>query len=233
MILTAHQPAYLPWLGLFHKIAMSDMFCVFDVAQYQTNDFNNRNKIKTNTGPVWLSVPVFSKDHFEKQIRDVLIVNRGWNRKHWKSIRLAYEKAPYFSTYAPELEELIAGRTYERLTDLDTDMLRLFMRWLEIEVPIVRASDYDLIGKKSDLVLDMCRKLGATQYIFGALGRDYADVEAFRAAGIEPYFQDYHHPQYRQLHGPFAPYMAAIDLIFNEGPRSKAILLSGNLERLS
>ena len=66
MILTAHQPVYLPWLGLFHKIALADQFCIFDIAQYQRKDFNNRNKIKTHTGPIWLSVPVESKDHFSK-----------------------------------------------------------------------------------------------------------------------------------------------------------------------
>lgn len=46
MILTAHQPVYLPWLGLFHKIALSDVYCFFDDVQYLRRDWNNRNKIK-------------------------------------------------------------------------------------------------------------------------------------------------------------------------------------------
>ena len=231
MILTAHQPSYLPWLGYFHKIALSDLFCVFDVAQYQTNDFNNRNRIKTNTGPMWLSVPVLSKNHFHLRLADAEVINRGWNRKHWRSILLAYQWAPYFADYAPELEEIILHRTFTRLTDLNTEMLRMFLRWLDINVPIVFATDYDLQGKKSDLVLDMCLKLKASTYIFGALGRDYADVAAFRAAGVEPYFQDYKHPEYRQLNGPFVPYMSIIDLVFNEGPRSKDIIMSGNITK--
>ena len=64
MILTAHQPVYLPWLGLFHKIALSDAFVWFDDVQYQKRDWNNRNKIKTNSGPAWLTVPVHNKDHY-------------------------------------------------------------------------------------------------------------------------------------------------------------------------
>ena len=28
-ILTAHQPAYLPWLGLLHKITIADTYVFF------------------------------------------------------------------------------------------------------------------------------------------------------------------------------------------------------------
>jgi len=103
MILTAHQPCYIPWFGLFHKIHLSEMFCLFDIAQYQIKDFNNRNKIKTNTGGIWLTVPVESKDHFKKKICDIRIINNGWNKKHFKSIMFAYKKADYFEQYIYDL----------------------------------------------------------------------------------------------------------------------------------
>lgn len=228
MILTAHQPVYLPWLGLFHKIALADEYCVFDVAQYQTKDFNNRNKIKTNAGPIWLTVPVESKDHFNKRIADVKIIRNGWERKHLKSISLAYRKAPYFEQYFPALEALLTT-PFDLLTSLNTEMLRLLLGQLGISREIVFATDYALEGAKSDLVLDMCLKLGASDYIFGAQGRNYADVDRFLARGVTPHFQEYHHPVYRQLHGPFEPYMSVIDLLYNEGPGSLQILMSGNV----
>ncbi len=71
VILSAHQPVYLPWLGLFHKIALTDIFCFFDIVQYQRKDFNNRNKIKTSAGPIWLSVPVKSSGRFDCLITDI------------------------------------------------------------------------------------------------------------------------------------------------------------------
>lgn len=227
MILTAHQPVYLPWLGLFHKIALADMFCIFDIAQYQTKDYNNRNKIKTNTGAIWLSVPVESKDHFQKKICDIRIINNGWNRKHLKSIQLAYQKAPFYKEHIGRLEAILAAR-YDFLTDLNTEILRYSLDALGIRIPIVKASDYDFEGYKSDLVLDMCVKLKADNYIFGAQGKNYADVASFTEKGIGVHFQSYIHPEYRQLHGEFEPYMSLIDLLFNEGPRSKEILMSGN-----
>ena len=107
MILTAHQPVYLPWLGLFHKIAVADLFCYFDIVQYQTKDYNNRNKIKIHTGEIWLSVPVESKDHFGKRVGDIRILQNGWQRKHIKSIQHAYQKSLYFRDYIAELESIL------------------------------------------------------------------------------------------------------------------------------
>lgn len=228
MILTAHQPVYLPWLGLFHKIALADLFCFFDIAQYQTKDFNNRNKIKTHSGDIWLSVPVESKNHFGKSVGEIRIVQDGWQRKHVKSISMAYKKAPYFENYIGELAAILTSQSLETLSALNLAILRFAARNLDITTPIVMASDYDFKGTKSDLVLDMCVQLKADTYIFGAQGRDYADAESFRVRGVDPYFQDYRHPQYRQLHGEFKPYMSIIDLLFNEGPRSREIVMSGN-----
>ena len=229
MILTAHQPVYLPWLGLFHKIALSERFCIFDIAQYQTKDFNNRNKIKTNTTPIWLSVPVESKVHFDKKLCDIKIINNGWNRKHFKSIDLAYRKAPFYSDYIGKLESILALTTYTYLVDLNLATLEFGLRSLGINVPIVTASSYDFQGNKSELVLDMCKKLGASEYIFGAQGRDYADVDSFASCSIKPHFQEYKHPVYPQLHGPFEPNMSVIDLLFNVGPNSHEVLMSGNV----
>lgn len=228
MILTAHQPVYMPWLGLFHKIFLADMFCMFDIAQYQTKDYNNRNKIKTNVGELWLTVPVESKDHYNKKICDIRIINNGWNKKHLKSIYLAYKKAPYFEVYMDQLQSIL-NRKYDFLKDLNFDILIFMLNNLGINIPIVKATDYDFQGTKSDLVLDMCLKLGANKYIFGSQGRNYADIPSFNSKGVEIYFQDYQHPFYEQLHGNFIPFMSTIDLLFNEGPRSKEILLHNNV----
>lgn len=231
MILTAHQPVYLPWLGLFHKIALADLFCYFDIAQYQKKDFNNRNKIKTYDGEIWLSVPVESKNHFGKSVGDIRVIHNGWQHKHFRSIQLAYQHAPYFRQYRCGLEEVLIGHEYETLSALNISMLRYLLKCLAIDTPIVMASEYDFAGAKSDLVLDMCLKLEADVYIFGAQGRNYADIDTFRAMGVRPIFQDYRHPIYAQLHGDFLPYMSVIDLLFNEGPRSREILFTGNVDR--
>ena len=233
LVLTAHQPGYLPWLGLFHKIALADLYCVFDVAQYQTKEFDNRNRIKTPNGPLWLSVPVESKGHFQKTIGDIPIVHDGWNKKHVRSLQMAYGKAPYFKDYMGEIEAILM-QGHARLSDLNVALLKTFLKWLAIDVPVVRASDYDLQGAKSDLVLDMCLKLKASDYIFGAQGKDYADIPSFLKAGVTPYFQAYSHPTYRQVGGgDFLPYMSVLDLLFNAGSESRDIIMRGNAASLA
>lgn len=232
MKLTAHQPVYLPWLGLFHKIYLADEFCLFDIVQYQTKDFNNRNKIKTNDGSIWLSVPVDSKDHLNKKINEIKIVNNGWNKKHFKSISLAYKKSNYFNHYIDEIENILLKNDYENLTDLNFAFLKFGINALNIGTKIKIASNYSFEGTKSKLVLDMCKKLGANEYLFGIQGKDYADIDEFNENKVIPYFQEYIHPEYNQLHGQFIPNMSFIDLLFNEGPNSQEIFLRGNISTI-
>lgn len=231
MILTAHQPVYLPWIGLFHKIALADCFCIFDIAQYQKNDFNNRNKIKTANGSLLLTVPVKAKGRFNDQIKNTKIANDQWKRQHFKAICLNYKKTPFFDKYIKELEDIYIGKKYEYLADLNTTMLIYFLEKLDIDVKIIKASDYSFEGRKSDLVLDMCKKLKATKIIFGENGKHYVDVDSFKKDRIKTIFQDYSHPEYKQCFQKdgFLSHLSIIDLLFNEGNRSKDIIMSGNI----
>jgi len=231
MIVTAHQPVYLPWLGLFHKIALADRFISFNQVQYQAKDWNNRNKIKTPQGPIWMTVPVLRKGRLGKSYQDIEINGSiNWGRKHWQALRLNYAKAPYFGKYADYFENVYA-REWRTLVKLNESMLQWFVDTLGIGINIESAGDFDFEGTKGNLVLDMCRKTEADTYIFGAQGRDYADIAAFEAAGVKLHFQNYVHPEYPQLSGQFQPYMSIVDLLFNCGDDSLDILMSGNISR--
>jgi hypothetical protein len=203
----------------------------FNQVQYLPKDWNNRNKIKTATGEIWLTVPVLRKGYREKEICEIEINNNvPWRRKHWRSIYLNYKKAPYFEKYASFFED-VYQREWHYLTDLNEFMLRWFLDLLGIKVKFRKASDFRFRGQKSDLVLDMCKQLGADVYIFGALGKDYAQVEDFETAGIQVVFQDYNHPTYPQQHVHFISHLSIIDLLFNCGDESLDILMSGNITR--
>lgn len=231
MILTAHQPVYLPWLGLFHKIALADTFVSFNQVQYLPKDWNNRNRIKTPQGPLWLSVPVLRKGYLEKKITEIEINNaEPWRRKHWRSLLANYRAAPHFKMYSAFFED-VYQRDWRFLADLNDYMLKWFLGTLGIRCKFLAASEFQFQGEKSDLVLDMCKQLGATTYIFGALGKEYANVEQFEAAGTKVLFQDYHHPEYPQQHGAFVSHLSIVDLLFNCGESSADILMSGNMAK--
>ena len=107
-------------------------------------------------------------------------------------------------------------RTWERLAELCFEMMLAFNRLLEIDSRIVKASDLaGVTGAKSELILNLCRRLGGTTYIAGTLGRNYLDEAAFERAGIRIAYQDYHHPVYRQAYPGFEANMAVVDLLMN------------------
>lgn len=218
MVLTAHQPTYMPWLGTFHKILLSDTFCFFDIAQYQKKEWDNRNKIYTPNGPIWLSVPVESSNHFSKTVGTISIQNEtSWAEKHYKTIYLNYKNHPFFEIHQPFLEEMFLKNKWEKLVDLNVFFYKYILNLLQKNIPIVMASDYDFKGQKSDLVLDMCQKLGASTYIFGGEGENYADQQSFEEAGIHLVFQKYNHPIYKQYRNKnqFISHLSILDLIMN------------------
>lgn len=231
-VLTAHQPVYLPWLGLFHKIALADEFVYFDMVQYLKKDWNNRNKINTVNGPIWLTVPVLTKGKFYQKLSEVKINNQlPWRKQHWSSIYFNYKKTPYFADYEQDLKAFY-DREWEYLNDLNREMLQYFLKVLGIKTTWIEGSPLQLQGQKSDLVLDMCKKLKSDLYIFGALGKEYAQVDAFAKENIKIYFQDYSHPTYKQqFPKPFESHLSIIDLLCNHGKDSLNILMQGNIAR--
>ena len=233
MILTAHQPVYLPWLGLFHKIALAETFVYFDQVQYLPKDWMNRNKIRTKSGSIWLTVPVLRKGYRDLKTSEIEINNSiNWQKKHLRSISLNYKKSPYFENYIPFFED-VYSRKWEFLGDLNEYMLKWFLDELGIKVNFLNAKNFKFQGEKSSLILNMCKKLDASTYIFGTLGKDYANVHEFEKNNIKLIFQDYNHPKYSQLYSEFVSHLSIIDLLFNHGPKSLEIILSNNISQKS
>lgn len=215
MILTVHQPAYLPWLGYFEKIMRSDVYVYFDNVQFERGSFINRNKIKTANGPVWLTVPVFSKGYRERTLLDLAIDNTiNWQRKHFLSIITAYKKAPYYKEFIEKIEPFYT-KIYSSLTDYCYDYLLFWLRELSISTKVLRQSDLGVAGHKSELVLNMCKSVEADTYISGALGKNYIDDDLFSKNGIKVIYQDYKPQSYPQLWGGFTPCLSILDFVMN------------------
>jgi hypothetical protein len=94
-------------------------------------------------------------------------------------------------------------------------------------VPILRSSSLALAGQKTERIIDMCRKVGATSYLSGRGGSTtYLDVELMKKAGISVLWQHFDHPTYPQRYPAlgFVPQLAFLDLVLNCGPDSRSIL---------
>ncbi len=221
------QPGYLPWLGFFDQELSVDLFVLYDDVQYDRRGWRNRNRVKTPDGSVWLTVPVIQKGKYEQIIRDVKIDNeRPWRKKHLGTVEGFYKQAPYFNTLFPGFSELIDS-DWEYLWELDLALIKWINEKIGIETEIKLASELNITGQKSERLLEICRKLGANEYYSGAAARHYLDLEIFRNAGIDVYFQEYVHPKYPQLHGDFLSHMSVLDLMMIVLPESKRIIQSG------
>jgi hypothetical protein len=215
VILSVHQPAYLPWLGLFDKIHRSDVFVFLDTVQFEKNSYINRNQIKTDKGALWLTLPVLQKGHTSSTLLETQIDNaQGWKKKHLNSIYHNYRKAPGFSEKYAKLESIYRPG-YERVADLCFDHLRFWMEELGIALKIERARDLGLTEKKSDLIRALCRHFKADHYLSGILGKNYLDLDTFKQDGISVEFQDYTSPVYPQLHGDFISNLSVLDAWMN------------------
>jgi WbqC-like protein family len=227
MIISINQPAYLPWLGYFQRIAVSDLHIVLDHVQFEKNSFTNRNKIKTANGCCWLTVPVKTKDKFgDLAIKSLEIDNyNNWRIKHWQTIRQSYAKAPYFKEHSLFFES-IYQREWQYLSDLCREITKYLLQALNINTPLLLSSEMQVEGVKDELIVNLCQKAGASTYLSGILGQNYIREDLFESQRIKVEYQNYVHPLYHQAQGrDFSPYMSAIDLLFNYGSQSLDILL--------
>jgi hypothetical protein len=191
MIISIHQPAYLPWLGYFDKINKSDLFIFLDTVQFQKNSFQNRNLIlKKNDTPMWLTVPI-EKNHFEI-IHKIKIHNGfNWKKKHYDSIRFNYSGTKNFNKIFRKLHQFY-NREWVFLNDICYDMLIFFCDLLNIKTKIIKLSEEEnILGQKSDLILNICKKYNAKTYYSGINGKSYLDLTKFEQEKINVIFQNF------------------------------------------
>jgi hypothetical protein len=224
------QPTYLPWLGYFDLLDQVDTFVLLDTVQFEKQSWQQRNRIKTPTGLLWLTVPVVFRGRLGQRIVDVEIREADFWRDHLRAVELNYRRAPFFAEYFPALSELLPSASSSlRLAELNIGLLRWLAQALGIKTPIVRSSELAVDGKRTHLLAEICSLLGAATYVSPLGSADYLlnELPTLTSRGVNVVFQHYDHPSYRQLFPPFLAHASALDLLFNEGEASLATVRSG------
>lgn len=214
-----HQPQYLPWLGLIDRVYRCDAFVILDSVPYSKNYFYNRNKIKTSDGIMWLTIPVLTKGHYGQAFTETRIdKNQDWGAKHWKSISYSYGNASFFKDYS-EYFFITMQKQWTILADICVETFTFLLKSFNINTKVVRSSELSVNGKKEELLINICKKMGATHYLSGIDGKNYLDMDLWKEYDIQIDFQNYAHPAYPQLYGDFVSNLSAIDLLFNCGEK--------------
>ena len=235
MIIAIHQPHYLPWLGYLHRMAQVDAFVLLDHVQFERRNYQNRTMVRMNDEARWLTVPVIQHSQKER-IVDKEVDNRleaagkWWSPTHFATLRHAYREAGFFAAYQAQFKQLFETR-FEKLVDLNQAGLDLLREAFAITTPLVKSSELAVEGARGDLVLNICRALGADTLMVGFGGsRGYLDVDAFKRAGVAVTYHQFTHPEYPQCAtkegAPFLRGLSAVDMLLNCGPRSRELLFA-------
>lgn len=236
MIVGIHQPNFLPWLGYFYKMSICDTFVYLDSVPFSKGSYTNRVQIKSQSGPRWVTVPVLTSGRLGQNIVDLAIDDHSdWRRKVLATLEGCYGGCQHFQPYFRQIKQLITSDT-GNLCELNIELVEYFAGQLDIKAQQVRASKLSARGKATDLLIGLCKEIGADTYLSGSGGADYQDEQAFADADLKLVYTKYKHPQYPQasLSGieplsEFVAGMSIVDLLFNCGPQSSDILRSGQV----
>ena len=218
MLVSIHQPQYLPWFPYIHKIISSDVFIFLDNVDFQKNGLQNRNRILTSNGPSWLTVPVRQK--LGQKILDTKINDcTNWREKHMKTLTMSYGKLNYFKSNHERLWKVYMN-TQDSLSDLNISLTEELLALMNVSTPTYRSSQLNPSGSSSQLLLSLCQTVGASTYISGAGGHNYLDVGLFESSGISVQFLDPVLPKrYPHIRSKFGIHtdLSVVDLLFNCG----------------
>ena len=231
MILSGHQPEYLPYIGFFNKIILCDLFVLVDHVQFVKKDYQNRNRIRTPQGPAWLTIPVKTSGKYHQKINEVEISNsKDFRKKHRNAIYYNYKKSPYFDLLMPFFDNLYSS-DINKLVDINEKIIFFILDILNINTPIVRTSDLIPDGNKTQMLVNMCKQYKCNTYLSGEGALDYVNESVFNEEDLKSRYRMHKTIEYSQMGEGFSPSLSVIDLIFNCGPTKsyEIIKKSGNI----
>lgn len=220
--IAAVQSNYIPWKGYFDLINSVDEFVLYDSAQYTRRDWRNRNRIKTNSGVRWLTIPVKVKGQYSQKIKDTKVADKKWAVKHWKTLLFNYSKAPFFEDFKKMFEELYLNSKEEYLSLINYRFLTTINKILGIKTKLTWVDSLDTnindLTDKTEKLIAICRKLKATEYVSGPSAKNYLKESIFLKNKVKVSWMDYSdYPIYDQLYLPFVHEVTILDLIFTLG----------------
>jgi len=222
------QPTYLPWVGYFALIGTVDVFVFLDDVEFSHQSWQQRNRIKTQSGPQWLSVPVRLAGKSHQFICDVEINDtQSWQRRHACTILMSYAKAPYMALHRTWIQNIYQTKQ-PSLCNLNIGIIQDIAGFLGLKTKFIRSSTMEKLDDRIGRLVAYCKDVGADEYISPPGSFDYLGAgNEFKSEGIRLSYFNYEHPVYAQLHGSFIAYLSAIDVLLNEGPNSYPVIMSG------
>jgi hypothetical protein len=195
-LLTAHQPNLFPRLKVLHKIVQADCWVILDDVQFVPREWQNRVRASFLLQPdltFWITIPVGQSPRYRSTISGIKICNYlEARRKILRSIECSYRRSPYWTWIDEYLKAVLTEKPISGLREVAVRSAVQCLARLEIRTNYVFSSTLKAKGKGSLRLVDICKKMKATNYLSGSGGKSYIDENAFRKAGISLYWQQWH-----------------------------------------
>lgn len=196
------ESQYLPGIAYFALLVSADKIIVDRYEHYVRQTYRNRAEILGSNGVISLTVPV-ARGRTKQLMKNTKVDNTSnWQKIHWRSIRSAYGKSPFFEFYEDQLAPYYEKR-YTYLTDLNHDVMSC----------MIRIAGLDIKWSYSENYIDV----------------QNVDVQDYRSS-ISPknkgtYLEKLSTHEYPQVFGSkFVSGMSLIDLLFCEGPNAGTMI---------
>lgn len=178
------QPYFFPYLGYFSLFSRADIFVVYDNVQFPKEGWVHRNKLRKHNGELgWLTLPIrkcplktrINELDFNLELKEYFINSFG-----------KFASLSKNNSFVTEWKDVIM-RLDSKPVDYLVSNLERVCNYLDITFNVVYASDLDLNFNinAQDRVIEICKKVGATEYLNLPGGRDLYQHEAFASNGIK------------------------------------------------
>lgn len=202
MIVTAHQPNFLPGESIITKLEASDAVLWLDEVQFTKNGWINRNYLSN----MWLTVPV-QRNTDGQPINRVRIAEHGkWRMKMVDTIQQRVgKKADVICEEIMRPYRLLVGLNAAILRHLYLDVMRMsngqgdcawhFQSHLDGGHAVRAVSmESDELLPISDRLAMMVEEVGGDVYLSGPSGKNYLDETPFKEREIEVRYWTFSEP---------------------------------------
>lgn len=196
--------AYFPPASYFSLMARSRNVLIEREENYHKQTWRNRCLIMGPNGPLPLVIPVLRGSFHRTAIRDLRIDNgRRWRDLHLRGITSAYAAAPFFEFYFDIISGVIS-RPHTWLLDLNSDALDAICGATGLTVQTGYTGRFEPAGSREN------------DYRYSITPKKEVQLPGYRDI---PYTQ-----VFGERHG-FMPGLSIIDMLLNNGPGTRALLL--------
>ncbi len=219
MRLSVMQPYIFPYIGYFHLIEASEKIIFYDDVNYIKGGWINRNRILLNNSDFLFTIPVLKASPNKMILEIAPNVDQKFNKKFFKQINLAYQKAPHFNEVNEVLVDVF-NKEYENIADMAIQSIQSVYDYIGKDIDWAKSSIISASTKgmdRADRLIKMSDDLGYKEYINVVGGKALYDKEYFKNKGIELNFLQSKTVHYEQFVGTFVPNLSIIDvLMFND-----------------